>query len=80
LDIYPPQVTSSTLVSIGYGLSLFNKMVIFHKVELPYILMEAGETITHIRTYQYDTFNKIEDTIRKNQMTLFEGASCIIKM
>ena len=75
LVIYPRQVPSSTLVEIGYELALSKKMVIFHKEELPYILTEAGETISNIRTYKYTDFETIEDIIRKNEMTLFEGGT-----
>lgn len=73
--IYPQNVPSSILVEIGYGLSLCKKIVIFYRDKLPYILEEAGETISHIKTYKYDNFNEIEKIVAMNGMDIFDGGN-----
>ena len=75
LIIYPQNIPSSILVEIGYGLSLCKKTVIFYRDKLPYILEEAGETISHIKTYKYDSFNEIESVVTKNGMDIFDGGN-----
>lgn len=69
--IYPQSVPSSVLVEIGYGLSLCKKTVIFYHDKLPYILEEAGETISHIKTYKYYGFDEIEKIVTMNGMAIF---------
>lgn len=73
--IYPQKLPSSVLVEIGYGISLCKKMVIFYHDKLPYILEEAGETIAHVKTYKYDTFNDINEIIIANEMDIFDGGN-----
>ena len=73
--IYPQNVPSSVLVEIGYGLSLCKKIVIFYRYELPYILEEAGETISHIKTYKYNNFNEIQKIVTMNGMDIFDGGN-----
>lgn len=75
LIIYPQSVPSSILVEIGYGLSLCKKIVIFYQEKLPYILEEAGETISHIKTYKYRNFNEIENIVTMNGMDIFDGGN-----
>jgi hypothetical protein len=62
-------------VEIGYGLSLCKKIVIFYRDKLPYILEEAGETISHIKTYKYDNFNEIQKIVTMNGMDIFDGGN-----
>lgn len=73
--IYPQHVPSSVLVEIGYGLSLCKKIVIFYRDKLPYILQEAGETISHIKTYKYDDFEEIQNIVTMNGMDIFDGGN-----
>lgn len=75
LIIYPQNVPSSILVEIGYGLALCKKIVIFYRDKLPYILEEAGGTISHIKTYKYNKFSDIQKIIEKNGMDIFDGGS-----
>lgn len=73
--IYPQNVPSSVLVEIGYGISLCKKTVIFYRDKLPYILEEAGETISHVKTYKYDDFGEIEKIVSMNGMDIFDGGN-----
>lgn len=73
LAIYPEKVPTSTLVEIGYGIALCKRLVIFHKPELPFMLKEAGKTIKHVKTFQYNKYSDITNVIRANGMHIFEG-------
>lgn len=73
--IYPQNIPSSILVEIGYGLSLCKKIVIFYRDNLPYILQEAGETISHIKTYKYEHFSEIQNIVTINGMDIFDGGN-----
>lgn len=73
--VYPQNIPSSVLVEIGYGLSLCKKIVIFYQDKLPYILEEAGETISHIKTYKYNTFDEIQRIVTMNGMDIFDGGN-----
>lgn len=71
--VYPWHKSSSVLVEMGYGLALSKKMVIFHHEDLPFIMAEAGNTIVNIKQFRFTKYEEIENTIRKNEMTMFEG-------
>lgn len=73
--IYPQSVPSSVLVEIGYGIALCKKTVIFYKDKLPYILEEAGESISHVKTYKYNDFDEINRIVSTNGMAIFEGVN-----
>lgn len=73
--IYPQKVLSSVLVEIGYGIALCKKTVIFYRDSLPYILEEAGETIGHVKTYQYHDFEDVIRIVTKNGMAIFDGGN-----
>lgn len=75
MAIYPQNIPSSVLVEIGYGISLCKKIVIFYQDKLPYILEEAGETISHVKTYKYNDFNEINKIVAINGMDLFDGGN-----
>lgn len=73
LVIYPQKLPSSLLVETGYGLALCKRMVIFYRDGLPYILEEAGGAIEHVKTYKFEKFTEIINTIRANGMDIFQG-------
>lgn len=73
--IFPQKVPSSVLVEIGYGIALSKKTVIFYREGLPYILGDAGETISHVKTYKYKDFDEINEIISTNGMDIFDGGS-----
>lgn len=75
LFIYPWKNASSSLVEMGYGIALSKKMVVFHGEGLPYIMDEAGGSITNIKTYSFSSYEEINTIIEKNGMALFEGVS-----
>lgn len=70
--IYPYAYPSSVLVEIGYGLALCKKTVIFYREDLPYILKDAGQSISHIDTRQYIKYEDIEHIIVSNGKQLFK--------
>lgn len=69
--IYPRQNASSSLMETGYGIALTKQTVIFYKNQLPYMLKEAGETITHVRTICYADYGDILDFVIKNGKAMF---------
>ena len=73
--IYPRNMPSSVLVETGYGIALCKKTVIFYREKLPYILEEAGGTISHIKIYKYDKFDEIKNIIATNEMDIFDGGN-----
>ena len=75
LVIYPWKLASSSLVEMGYGIALSKKMVIFYGEGLPYIMDEAGNSISNIKTYPFSSYEEISSIIERNGMALFEGVS-----
>lgn len=75
LVIYPWKIASSSLVEMGYGIALSKKMVIFYNEGLPYIMDEAGNSISNIKTYPFSSYDEIGSIIDRNGMALFEGVS-----
>ena len=75
MAIYPKKLPSSSLVEIGYGLSLTKRMVIFYQEGLPFILDKAGENIQHIKSFTYSSLNDIGNILKSNGMTIFENES-----
>lgn len=69
--LYSHQIPTSILIETGYGIALTKQILIFYKEGLPYMLEEAGETISHIRTFKYNEFEEIEKYLLKNGKTLF---------
>ena len=72
LVLYPQSIPSSVLIEIGYGLALCKKTVIFYRNNLPYILKDAGSSVSHLETRQYRSFEDIKQIIEKNGKRLFE--------
>ncbi len=73
LVIYPKNLSSSTLVEVGYGIALSKKMVVFYKEKLPYILQEAGETMSHVKSFRFKDYSEIKSSLISNGMAIFEG-------
>lgn len=73
--IYPRNMPSSILVELGYGISLSKRIVIFYKESLPYLVEKSGETMEHVKTYQYDDLSDINKIINSDGMALFEGGN-----
>lgn len=69
--LYPHQSPTSTLIEAGYGIALTKQILIFYKEGLPYMLEEAGETISHVRTFKYNNFDEIKKYLSKNGKMLF---------
>lgn len=70
--IYPHNIASSVLVEIGYGLALCKKTVIFYNDTLPYILKDAGTSISHFDCRKYSGFDDIMNIIVSNGKQLFK--------
>lgn len=75
LIVYPWKNASSSLVEMGYGIALTKRMVVFYREGLPYIMEEAGNSITNVKTYSFDSCDEIISIIDSNGMALFEGVS-----
>jgi hypothetical protein len=73
LIVYPKECVSSSLIEAGYGLALCKKTAIFcnKRANLPYILKNANNAISHIKIYTYEDYTDILNQIRRNKRALF---------
>ena len=72
IAIYEKPVPTSTLVEIGYCISLCKNVVIFHKGDLPFMLEGAAEDIPHLHTRKFNEYSDITRSIM-NDISLFKG-------
>ena len=70
--VYPESAPSSVLVEIGYGIALCKKMIIFYKEDVPFILKDAGNNISHIDSRKYSNYDEITHIIKSNGEQLFK--------
>lgn len=70
--LYPNLTPSSVLIEVGYAIGLTKHTIIFYRTELPYMLVEAGENISHVRTVSCSSFEHILKYITTNGRAIFK--------